>query len=86
MRFEAIVRAYAKANQIEVSDSDFTGRLLEMLRSAGEYGMQMIQFYQQPANRDRLKAMILDDKVIDSYIEAADFKEIENELGLEDED
>ncbi|MAD61558.1 MAG: trigger factor [Myxococcales bacterium] len=85
LRFEAIVRAYAKANQIEVSDSDFTGRLLEMLRSAGEYGMQMIQFYQQPANRDRLKAMILDDKVIDSYIEAADFKEIENELGLEDE-
>lgn len=84
LRFEAIVRAYAKANQIEVSDSDFTGRLLEMLRSAGEYGMQMIQFYQQPANRDRLKAMILDDKVIDSYIEAANFKEIENVLGLED--
>ena len=85
LRFEAIVRSYAKLNQIEVSDSDFTGRLLEMLRSAGEYGMQMIQFYQQPANRDRLKAMILDDKVIDSYIEAANFKEIKNELGLEDE-
>ena len=85
LRFEAIVREYAKVNQIEVTDSDFTGRLLEMLRSAGEYGMQMIQFYQQPANRDRLKAMILDDKVVDSYIEAANFKENEQELGLEDE-
>ena len=84
LRFEAIVREYARANEITVSEFDFTGRLLEMLRSAGEYGMQMIQFYQQPANRDRLKATILDDMVIDSYIEAADFTAVEREIGLEE--
>ena len=85
LRFEAIVREYARVNELSVSESDFTGRLLEMLRSAGEYGMQMIQFYQQPANRDRLKAAILDDKVIDSYIESASFKEVEQELGVEEQ-
>lgn len=85
LRLEAIIRTYAKQNEITVNDSDFTGRLLELLRSAGEYGMQMIQFYQQPANRDRLKASILDDKVIDAYIAGAQLKEVEKELGVEEE-
>ncbi len=85
LRFEAIVRQYSQTNNISVGESDFTGRLLEMLRSAGEYGMQMIQFYQQPANRERLMASLLDDKVIDSYIEAATFKSVDRELGVEEE-
>ena len=84
LRFEAIVRQYSQENGLSVSESDFTGKLLEMLRSAGQYGMELIQFYQQPANRDRLKAAILDDMVIDSYIDAAGFKTVDRELGVED--
>jgi hypothetical protein len=56
-----------------------------MLRSSGEFGMQLLQFYQQPANRKRLEASILDDKVIDSFIEAANFAEVERELELPEE-
>ena len=85
LRFEAIIREYSQANQITVTEADFTGRLLEMLRSSGEFGMQLIQFYQQPANRKRLEAAILDDKVIDGFISAAGFTEVEKELTLEEE-
>lgn len=82
LRFEAVIREYSEINGITVTEADFTTRLLEMLRSSGEFGMQLLQFYQQPANRKRLEAAILDDKVIDSYIETAQFAEVERELEL----
>jgi trigger factor len=85
LRFEAIIREYSESNGITVTEADFTTRLLEMLRSSGEFGMQLLQFYQQPANRKRLEASILDDKVIDSFIEAANFAEVERELELPEE-
>ena len=85
LRFEAIVFEYSRANNITVNEADFTKHLLELIQSAGEFGMQLFNFYRQPANRARLEQIILDEKVIDSYIDAADLADVEQELGLDEE-
>ena len=85
LRFEAIVFEYSRAHGITVDESDFTKHLLELIQSAGEFGMQLFNFYRQPANRARLEQIILDEKVIDSYIDAAGLSEVEQELGIDEE-
>ena len=85
LRFESIVLEYSRANDLKVTELDFNRHLLEMLQSAGEFGMQLFNFYRQPNNRARLEQMILDEKVVDSYIEGANFAEVERELGADDE-
>jgi FKBP-type peptidyl-prolyl cis-trans isomerase (trigger factor) len=85
LRFEAIVFEYSRANNITVDEADFTKHLLELIQSAGEFGMQLFNFYRQPANRARLEQIILDEKVIDSYIDGAGLADVEQELGLDEE-
>ena len=85
LRFEAIVLEYSRAHNITVDESDFTRHLLELIQSAGDFGMQLFNFYRQPANRARLEQIILDEKVIDSYIDTAELVEVERELGVDEE-
>lgn len=85
LRFESIVVQYSRANGIEVTELDFNRHLLDLLQSAGEFGMQLFNFYRQPGNRARLEQIILDEKVVDSYIESAGFSEVERALGADDE-
>lgn len=86
LRLESIIHVYQHEHGISVSEVDFIQHMREMLSSSGEFAMQLFQFYQQPENRQRLERVILDEKVIDSYIESAELPKVERELDVEAEE
>ena len=55
-----------------------------MLRGAGEFGMQIFQFYQQPQNKARLKESLVEDKVLDKILEEASVKVVTAEIKPEE--
>jgi hypothetical protein len=55
-----------------------------MLQNAGEIAMQLFQFYQMPEYQARLKQTLLDEKVINHYIELANLPEVERVIEVKE--
>jgi trigger factor len=71
IRLEAFVQRFSQRNQLEISDQEVTAHILEIMKATGNFGMQLFELYREPKNRERLKASLLEDKVMDTLIENA---------------
>jgi|GEM_PF-1756516 len=80
LRMEAVLRRHAQESEVTITDREVNDRIFEMLRGAGEFGMQIFQFYQQPQNKARLKESIIEDKVLDKILEGASVKVVSAEI------
>jgi FKBP-type peptidyl-prolyl cis-trans isomerase (trigger factor) len=84
LKLEAIIHRHKKEHQIEVTESEFNSKLISMLQNAGEIAMQLFQFYQMPEYQARLKQTLLDEKVINHYIELANLPEVERVIEVKE--
>lgn len=80
LRMEAVLRRFAQNFEISITDREVNDRIFEMLRGAGEFGMQIFQFYQEPQNKARLKESLIEDKILDKILEEASVKVINAEI------
>jgi len=84
LRMEAVLRQLAQREEVSVTDREVNDRIFEMLRGAGEFGMQLFQFYQEPRNKARLKESLIEDKVLDKILEGASVKVLTAEIKPEE--
>jgi len=80
IRLEAVLARVSEEQRVTVSDREVQDRLFEMVRTSGEMGWQLFQFYNEPKNRERLKASLQEDKILDKIIELASVSEVETEI------
>ena len=84
LRMEAVLRRLAQDFEVTITDREVNDRIFEMLRGAGEFGMQIFQFYQQPQNKARLKESLVEDKVLDKILDEASVKVVTAEIKPEE--
>ena len=80
LRLDAVLARVVESEGVKVSDREVQDRLFEMVRTSGELGWQLFQFYNEPKNRERLKASLQEDKALDKIIELASVSEVEAEI------
>jgi trigger factor len=80
IRLEAVLARVAESEGVQVSDREVQDRLFEMVRTSGEFGWQLFQFYNEPKNRERLKASLQEDKALDKIIELASVSVVQAEI------
>lgn len=80
LRMEAVLARVVESEGVEVTDREVQDRLFEMVRSSGELGWQLFQFYNEPKNRERLKSSLQEDKALDKIIELASVSVVDAEI------